>query len=391
MRTVRLKQRGKARLLRRTVASVAALALVLAACGGDEPAVSDAPTTSDAEPSTSDDSPAEADEPAGNFYEGGRLEVLIAHGTGGGTDIQGRFVGDWLVDMLPGDPRVVYDNVSGGGTLIGANAYASRPADGFHLWFSSASTTYQAILGHPEVRFDFNDYQPVIGVPAGSVVYGSPAVGDFTDQQQTFIHANQDPAGLALTMLLGYDILGIDHQAVFGYSSGERVIAVESGEALGAYATVGQYQELVRPLEESGQVRLFYTAGQLQGGQVVRDPAWPDVPSIAEVYEDMHGEAPSGEAWEAYKALLNSGYTLQKILWVHRDAPQEAKDALAAAAAELAANDEFRAEGEVVLEYDIMVGQELEDAVADMLAVDPAVIEWLLQYLIDEYDFDITN
>jgi hypothetical protein len=363
-----------------------ALTLVLAACGDSDDDVEPAGAEQDGEGEDPDDEDEEVAE--GDFYDGERFEVLIAHGTGGGTDIQGRFLADWITEKLPGDVSNIVDNVSGGGTMIGANEMAMRDADGFNLWFSSASTTFPYLFDDPAVNFDFNDYYPLVGVPAGAVVYGRPEAGEMTDQQDTFITANQDPSGNALVMLLGYDILEIDHQPVFGYSSGERVIAVEQGEVMGAYATVGQYQELVQPLEDEGTVQLHYTAGMLEDGEVVRDPAWPDLPSIADVYEDIHGSPPSGDAWEAYKTLLSSGYSLQKIFWIPRDAPQQAIDEMKAAAQELADDPEFQAEAEEILEYQIIVGDELERAVEDMLDVDPEQIAWIQDFLESEYDVE---
>jgi len=35
-------------------------------------------------------------------------------------------------------------------------------------------------------------------------------------------------------------------------------------------------------------------------GKVVRSPG-TDIPTFAEVYQQIHGKAPSGPAWEAYK------------------------------------------------------------------------------------------
>ena len=46
------------------------------------------------------------------FYEGKTLRVLIASGPGGGTDTAGRLVARYLPKYLPGNPKIVIQNMS---------------------------------------------------------------------------------------------------------------------------------------------------------------------------------------------------------------------------------------------------------------------------------------
>ena len=48
------------------------------------------------------------------FYEGKTLRVLIASGPGGGTDTAGRLVARYLPKYLPGNPKIVIQNMGGG-------------------------------------------------------------------------------------------------------------------------------------------------------------------------------------------------------------------------------------------------------------------------------------
>jgi tripartite-type tricarboxylate transporter receptor subunit TctC len=45
------------------------------------------------------------------FYEGKTLRVLIASGPGGGTDTAGRLVARYLPKYLPGNPKIVIQNM----------------------------------------------------------------------------------------------------------------------------------------------------------------------------------------------------------------------------------------------------------------------------------------
>jgi hypothetical protein len=72
--------------------------------------------------------------------------------------------------------------------------------------------------------------------------------------------------------------------------------------------------------------------GQLDdSGNIVRDPAVPDLPTVPEVYEKLKGKKPSGRFWETYKIFMPSAFAVQKILWVKGDAPAAASQAFYAA------------------------------------------------------------
>ena len=49
-------------------------------------------------------------------------------------------------------------------------------------------------------------------------------------------------------------------------------------------------------------------------GNVVRDPMGPDVPTIPELYKEVHGQWPSGPLWEACKSILIGGRAFSKYL-----------------------------------------------------------------------------
>src|SRR5437879_4010898 len=65
-------------------------------------------------------SPAMADEVA-DFYRGRQVQVVIGHEVGGGYDVYGRLVGRFLAKHLPGNPRVIPQNMVGAGSRKAAN------------------------------------------------------------------------------------------------------------------------------------------------------------------------------------------------------------------------------------------------------------------------------
>src|SRR3546814_4875480 len=79
----------------------------------------------------------------------------------------------------------------------------------------------------------------------------------------------------------------------------------------------------------------------VEDGELIRDPAFPEFPSFLEAYSEAFGKEPSGQVWDAYLALVSSGVSAQRQVWVHQDIPQEALGALKEATQCVVERDEF--------------------------------------------------
>src|SRR6476469_10973234 len=74
--------------------------------------------------------PAQA-QPAADFYRGKTLRMLIGYGPGGGYDLYGRLVAEFLPRHLPGHPTIVPQNMPGAGSFAAAYYMAdAAPKDG---------------------------------------------------------------------------------------------------------------------------------------------------------------------------------------------------------------------------------------------------------------------
>src|SRR5262249_22251088 len=74
--------------------------------------------------------PAQAQSVA-DFYRGKTLRMLIGYGPGGGYDIYGRLVAEFLPRYLPGNPSIVAQNMPGAGSFVAAKyMYEVAPKDG---------------------------------------------------------------------------------------------------------------------------------------------------------------------------------------------------------------------------------------------------------------------
>src|SRR4051812_23092042 len=69
-------------------------------------------------------------QPVADFYRGKTLRMLIGYGPGGGYDIYGRLVAEFLPRHLPGNPTIVAQNMPGAGSFVGAKKNYRAGAEG---------------------------------------------------------------------------------------------------------------------------------------------------------------------------------------------------------------------------------------------------------------------
>ena len=74
------------------------------------------------------------------FYAGRTLELLVPYATGGGTDLQARFMAPYLRKYIAGNPRIQVINVPGADGIIGLNKFAlTQPPNGEHAAFGTGA------------------------------------------------------------------------------------------------------------------------------------------------------------------------------------------------------------------------------------------------------------
>src|SRR5215213_5019291 len=88
-----------------------------------------------------------------DFYKGKTVNYIVSTAAGGGYDLYGRLVAEYMQKYLPGSTFVV-KNVPGAGHMIGANTiYASKP-DGLTIGTFVTGLIYNQLIQADGVRFD---------------------------------------------------------------------------------------------------------------------------------------------------------------------------------------------------------------------------------------------
>ncbi|MFC4565569.1 hypothetical protein ACFO4E_27240 [Nocardiopsis mangrovi] len=331
-------------------------------------------------------------------FAGATVEVVIPLAEGGGTDTWARFVGQELMRTVPGQPGFSPLNDGGGEGIIATNDFArSAPADGTEVLVSTATTVVPWVLGRSEVGYDFDRLTPIVVNGTGGAVYGRTGAGidgvdDLADPDRPLRFGGISPTGLDLTTMVAFDLLGVETTAVFGFEGrGPVNLALQRGEIDLDYQTTSAWAPSVEPLLEDGTAVPLMSLGQLdENGEVVRDPNFPDLETVPEVYERLHGSEPDGEAYEAYRTMLGVTYTYQKAMWVPQDTPEEAVEALRSSAHELSQDSGFEEEAaEVLGGYPLEARPDIAERTRDTYSVDGSVRDYLVTLLETGYGVEL--
>lgn len=329
-------------------------------------------------------------------FEGERVEWVVPFKEGGGSDTWARFFGPRFSQHLNGKPVVVVKNIPGGGSTKGANRFERRAKpDGLNVFSTSASTQIPYLLGDSRVKYNVKRWNVIMATPTGAVVYVRPELGiksaaELTKLQgQKLKFGSQRAASMDLVGLLAFDMLDLDIHAIFGMKGrGSARLSFERGEVDIDFQTTSAYLKKVQPLVDEGKAIPLMSFGVLnKDGVIVRDPTFPDLPHVGEVYEMIHGKKPTGVEYNVWKTFFIAGFAAQKGLFLPQGTPDDVIASWRSAAQRVIDQDNFKEESELVLgEYPQLIHEDAVNTLSSVLTISDTDKEWVRQYLNDNYN-----
>jgi tripartite-type tricarboxylate transporter receptor subunit TctC len=336
-------------------------------------------------------SQASAQEP---FYKGKRLNLIINFDAGSATDIDGRIFARHFVKHIEGQPNLVIQNIAGAGGVNGTLYLGEvAPKDGTAVGYLTAIAWNYA--SQPEkFRTDFKNYR-FVGYTGGTAVYymrkdvppGVNRAEDLVKVPKLISGGVAAHTGRDISIRLTLDILGVPHQHVTGYRSGERArLALQRNEIqLYADTTPGYRGAVVPTFVKQGVVIPLYFDPHWNGKSfgVSKQVEGLDLMPFQEYYRKVRGKMPSGHLWETYLALITLNGAMQRIIALPPGAPPAAVNALQAALQKLNNDKEFAADAMKTLgfvpEYsaDAQTGDEIRNA----LTVKPEIRKFVPEYI----------
>jgi tripartite-type tricarboxylate transporter receptor subunit TctC len=253
-----------------------------------------------------------ADQP---FYESKTIRFLIASGPGGGTDTAGRLVARYLPKYLPGNPKIVIQNMGGGGGTIANNYFASEvKPDGLTIMQDSSSSVASFARGGPSIKYDPRKFKVIGGVarPGSLLMIRNDANARFTNKSaKPAVVGDTDGIRNWIAMTVwGAEYLGWNLRWIYGYpGSRELQLAIRQGE-IDLWAT--QNAKLVKDLQREGVVQIVATE------EDQRREDFSEVPTFIEL---LGAKKPAGLSWQAYQAWAGAP-ELDKYLVVPEATPE---------------------------------------------------------------------
>jgi len=214
-------------------------------------------------------------------YPARPVKVVVPFGVGGPADIFGRFIAAKLQDAL-GHPFVIEDR-PGAGSIVGTDAVAKSPADGYTLLVMSNTHTVNETLV-PKKPFELmKDFAPISGINYSDLMMVIHPSVPAQNLKEFIAYAKANPgklnyassgtgtpyhmAGELFKSMAGVDIVHVPHKG-----SDQARTAILGGQVQMMFDAI----TTMNANAKAGKVRALGTTG------AKRSPVSPDVPTVAE-------------------------------------------------------------------------------------------------------------
>ncbi len=108
-----------------------------------------------------------------------------------------------------------------------------------------------------------------------------------------------------------------------------------------------------------------------------------DIASFPQLHKRIKGTLPAGKLWDAYQALINLNYSLQRVLTLPPGAPRPALEALQSALVAVSKDRDFETEALNKMGYvpDLIATPNLNEHIRAMLNISPETKQFIIEYI----------
>ena len=296
-----------------------------------------------------------------DFYRGKTLRVLIGYGSGGGYDIYGRLMAEFLGKHIPGNPTIVAQNMPGGGSFVAAKYMADvAPKDGT-VFGSLAQTMALDSMVQNTAGIDASQFhylgRLVTNIDTGMALPRS-GIKSFDDVRKKEFTVGASGGG-STTMVFPNALnayAGAKFKIIRGYAGSTEIeLAMEKGEVdiVGAYGLPGILAAHPHWIDKN-EVTFLYQAA------LKRHPLIPNTPTLPELGTTDEGRV--------ILRTIASTAEIGRSIVANPGTPPERLAALRQAFREMLADKEFVAACEQRgLMIDGGAGEDMDAIVADTL------------------------
>jgi tripartite-type tricarboxylate transporter receptor subunit TctC len=297
------------------------------------------------------------------------ITLTNGYAPGSGNDIIGRLVARHIGKHIPGQPRVIAQNMPGAGSYKAANyLYSTAPKDGTVLGYIAQTAATEELLGNAAVQFQtakFNWIGRMSSYNNVSIGWYTSKVKSIADAQKTESTIGATGVGSAVYIYPNVmnNVLGTKFKIVSGYEgTAQSALAMERGEVdavtMGWFAIKATHKDWL----DGKKINVFVQF------LAERHPNLPDVPTIVEF-------ARTPEEKLLFQLFANEG-DIGKAILAPPGVPANVLTMLRRAFDAMVRDPEYVADADKLqLERDPTSGEKVQKLIEAVAQTPPAVVE----------------
>ena len=313
------------------------------------------------------------------FYAGKTITVVAGVSAGSAYDLYARLMAQHMGKHIPGNPTFVVQNMTGAGSIIGANyLYNISKPDGLTIGAIQPSIFFNQLMNQKEVKFDWgkftwigsSDKSDHLLYMRADLPYKSLADVRRAPEPPKCGSTGAGTSGSYIPKMLE-EILGTKFTIVAGYQGGGEIdLAVERGELQCRALTIQAYhsREPYHTWRRTNFARIVMQTGR------TRDPRIADAPTLHE----LMNEHKTPESGRRLVPLVMAGSDFGRPIIAPPGVPPDKIKILRDAFNKTMADPELLAEAKRK-NFDIAPtpGEELEALAKEVVAQPPEIVERL--------------
>jgi tripartite-type tricarboxylate transporter receptor subunit TctC len=323
-----------------------------------------------------------------DYFAGKTITLLVNYSAGGPTDVFARLLAQHLDRHIPGRPTIIVENRPGAGGIVGINhLYNVVRKDGLTIGVFTPHLSGQ-LLGAEGVQFDESRFFYLGATSESQVAYVHPSLGrsfrELARGSAEVVAGGLSPdSSKDMAIRAALNLLGVKYKYVTGYPGNADVrAAFQRGEVNFTEESLTGWFTGAASLVQAGNAVPVGQRGIVRGGQIVRDPRVPDIPTYFEIALERRGEEVRRSVeYRALAALVGMGALSREVVYPP-GVDQALVDLMRQALADTFADPEFLAAAEKILSFqiDFLPGAEAQEIVQRIVreaGEDPEAMEYL--------------
>ena len=313
------------------------------------------------------------------FYAGKTITVVAGVSAGSAYDLYARLMAQYMGKHIPGNPTFVVQNMTGAGSIIGANyLYNISKPDGLTIGAIQPSIFFNQLMNQKEVKFDWGKFTRIgssdksdhLLYMRADLPYKSLADVRRAPEPPKCGSTGAGTSGSYIPKMLE-EILGTKFTIVAGYQGGGEIdLAVERGELQCRALTIQAYhsREPYHTWRRTNFARIVMQTGR------TRDPRIADAPTLHE----LMNEHKTPESGRRLVPLVMAGSDFGRPIIAPPGVPPDKIKILREAFNKTMADPELLADAKRK-NFDIAPtpGEELEALAKEVVAQPPEIVERL--------------